>query len=343
MDKSKSRSRKTKSKSQSRKNKSKSKTKSYRPTINRKLIELKTKNVEKIESCKLEPLEIKIGNHCFSYLDKKTENYLLNQLSANKHLHMSKIITPKQYSSNCWFNVLFVLLFISDKGRQFFHYFRNLMILGEIINGDKIPDKLRSGFALLNYNIEACLTGNKYAMNKMNTNRIIQFIYKNLPKQQNIYKVGNAGNPFTYYNALVQYLSFQSIRMVKMNIQDSLKLNFSSFDLPPHVILLQYSIDSYLYPHTKVLNFNIGEYMYSLDSVAIIDNDRNHFCGLLMCNGEEYGYDGMSHSRLVKLNWKSLLNVSKNFSFKGSKDIDNKTIQWNFMKGYQMLVYYRKK
>ena len=330
-------------KSRSRKSRSKSRTKSYRPTINRELIELKSKIPEMIYSCKLNPLEIKIGNQCLSYLDKKTEQYLLNQLSANKHLQMNKIITPKQYSSNCWFNVMFVLLFISDKGRQFFHYFRNLMIIGKLMNGDNIPTKLRSGFALLNYNIESCLTGNKYAMNKMNTNEIIDFIYKNLPSKRDIYKKGNAGNPFSYYTALVEYLSIRSIRMVTINTQNSISLKFPSFELPPHIIILQYPVDSYLYPHKKVLNFTIQNYLYALDSVAIIDNDRNHFCGLLMCNNEEYGYDGMSYSRLVKLKWKELLNVSKNFYFKGSTDIDGKIIKWNFMKGYQMLVYYRKK
>jgi hypothetical protein len=330
-------------KSRSRRSRSKSRTKSYRPTVNRDLIELRTKIPEMIYSCKLNPLEIKIGNHCYSYLDKKTEKYLLNQLSANKHLQMNKIITPKQYSSNCWFNVMFVLLFISDKGRQFFHYFRNLMIVGKLINGDTIPTQLRKGFALLNYNIEACLTGNKYAMHKMNTNEIIDFIYKNIPSHRDIYKKGNAGNPFSYYTALVEYLSIRSIRMLELNTQNSISLRFPSFELPPHIIILQYPIDSYLYPHEKVLHFNIQNYLYALDSVAIIDNDRNHFCGLLMCNNEEYGYDGMSYSRLVKLKWKELLNISKNFSFKGSTDIDGKTIQWNFMKGYQMLVYYRKK
>ena len=317
-------------------------TKSYRPSINKQLITLRTRETNSFDYCELNPLKIKIKNKCFPYSHITAQQYLLKQLSGNKHLQMDKIITPKQYSSNCWFNVMFVLLFISDKGRQFFHYFRNLMILGKLINNDEIPLILRNGFALLNYNIEACLTGNKYAMNKMNTNQIIDFLYKHIT-HENIYKKGNAGNPFSYYEALVEYLSIHSIRMKKYSTSESLSMNFSFSSYIPHVIILQYPIDSYLYPHTKVLNFYIKEYLYELDSVAIIDNDRNHFCGLLMCNKEEYGYDGMSYSRLKKMKWKQLLNTSTNFSFRGSTDIDDKTIQWNFMKGYQMLVYYRKK
>jgi hypothetical protein len=216
------------------------------------------------------------------------------------------------------------------------------MILGKLINDDEIPLNLRNGFALLNYNIEACLTGNSYAMNKMNTNEIIEYLYKHIT-HKHIYKKGKAGNPFNYYEALVEYLSIYSIRMKKYSISDSLDMNFSFSSNVPHVIILQYPIDSFSYSHKKVLQFQVKEYLYVLDSAAIIDNDRNHFCGLLMCNKQEYGYDGMSNSRLIKLEWKKLLNKSTNFSFKGSTDINGKTIQWNFMKGYQMLVYYRKK
>ena len=321
---------------------SKSLTKSYRPSINKQLITLRTTETETFGYCDLNPLKIKIRNHCFPYSHATAQKYLLNQLAGNKHLQMSKVITPKQYSSNCWFNVMFVLLFISDKGRQFFHYFRNLMILGKLINNDEIPLDLRNGFALLNYNIEACLTGNKYAMTKMNTNTIIDFLYKHIT-HENIYKKGNAGNPFSYYEALVEYLSIKSIRMKKYSTSESLSMNITFYSYIPHVIILQYPINSYSYPHTKLLTLNVNEYVYELDSAAIIDNDRNHFCGLLMCNKEEYGYDGMSYSRLKKMKWKQLLNTSTNFSFHGSTDIDGKTIQWNFMKGYQMLVYYRKK
>ena len=64
---------------------------------------------------------------------------------------------------------------------------------------------------------------------------------------------------------------------------------------------------------------------------------------ILIRNKKEFGYDGMSFSRLIPMNWKILLNKDENFTFKGSTDIDDKQIQWNFMKGYQMLVYYRKK
>ena len=323
----------------------KNKSKSYRPTINQQLITLQSLQQETIMTCSFknallfkEPLQISIHNKCYLYFTSEAQKFLLKNLAANKHLKLNKLITPKQYSANCWFNVMFVTMFISDKGRQFFHFFRQLMILGKLSNGDTIPSTLRDGFALLNYNIESCLIGNKYAYT-MNTDKIIDYVYKHIPSQNrntNIYKKGNAGNPFYYYQALIQYLSIQSIHLKMVSSLDHFTL-----EQVPHVIVLQYYGNNN--NTNKRISFVLGNYVYELDSSCIIDNDKNHFCSLLMCNGKEYGYDGMSYSRLVPMNWKSLLNKNENFSFTGSKDINNKSIYWNFMKGYQMLVYYRKK
>jgi hypothetical protein len=310
--------------------------KSYEPTINKQLNSLKSLEQENVYSCSLKkPLHILIHNKCYLYSTSEAQQFLLKNLSANKHLKMNKLITPKQYTANCWFNVMFVCMFISDKGRRFFHFFRTLMITGKLSNGDSIPSSLKDGFALLNYNIESCLTGTKYAY-VMNTDKIIDYLYKHIPKKNNIYKKGNAGNPFYYYQALVEYLSIQSIYLKMVS-----SLNPIHLDKIPHVIVLQYYTNNN--DMNKKLSFSLGEYVYQLDSACIIDNDRNHFCSLLMCNGKEYGYDGMSYSRLESMEWKKLLNKDENFFFKGSTDVDNKTIQWNFMKGYQMLVYYRKK
>jgi hypothetical protein len=78
---------------------------------------------------------------------------------------MNKIVPPVQIQSNCWFNTMFVTLFVSDKGRKFFHFFRQLMIEGIQSNGKSIPSDIRNGFALLNYAIEACLRMNIWLYN----------------------------------------------------------------------------------------------------------------------------------------------------------------------------------
>ena len=130
---------------------------------------------------------------------------------------MNKIVPPVQIQSNCWFNTMFVTLFVSDKGRKFFHFFRQLMIEGIQSNGKSIPSDIRNGFALLNYAIEACLTGNKYAY-ILDTNSIIRNIYKNIPESYKknlpyIKNVDEAGNPIRYYNSLIYYLDNKSIQI----------------------------------------------------------------------------------------------------------------------------------
>jgi hypothetical protein len=53
------------------------------------------------------------------------------------------------------------------------------------------------------------------------------------------------------------------------------------------------------------------------------------------------GYDGMSFHRLVSLDWKQRLNANINWQFEGTKDYDGTPLEWNFMKSYQLLMYYR--
>ena len=80
-----------------------------------------------------------------------------------------------------------------------------------ILGAEKpIPQKLRNGFALLNYAIEACLTGNKYAY-ILDTNAIIRNIYDAVPESYKdklpyITNVDEAGNPMRYYGSIIHYL-----------------------------------------------------------------------------------------------------------------------------------------
>jgi hypothetical protein len=192
---------------------------SYAPTINQDLVSLKSIPREKISDCnnsrafKLEePLKIAIpgayyGNNCHKYSTPEAQKFLLHNLSANKHVDPSIIVPPIQIQSNCWFNTMFATLFISDKGRKFFHYFRELMIESKQANGTPIPEKLADAFALLNFAIESALTGSKYAY-ELNTNSIIKQIYESIPdKYHKIYPyvvgVDAASNPIRYYGSII--------------------------------------------------------------------------------------------------------------------------------------------
>ena len=137
---------------------------SYSPAINKELVTLKSISKQLIEDCNAdkafllknaEPLEISVENKCYPYYSSSAKKFLLKNLAASKHIDASKIITPVQSLGNCWFNTMFVTLFVSDKGRKFFHFFRQLMINGKKANGKSIPKELRNGFALLNYAVDA--------------------------------------------------------------------------------------------------------------------------------------------------------------------------------------------
>ena len=157
---------------------------SYSPTINQDLVTLQSIQRQELSDCNIvdayklkEPLKIGIqgafyGETCFNYDTPEAKKYLLRNLSANKHVDPEKIVPPKQLQGNCWFNSMFVNFFVSDKGRKFFHFFRQLMIEGKQKDGNHIPHKIRDAFALLNFGVDACLTGNQFAY-YLNTNLII--------------------------------------------------------------------------------------------------------------------------------------------------------------------------
>lgn len=348
------------------KSKSKSKSSSYSPSINNDLITIKSLSREAIESCNAknafspksnEPLKISIGNNCYLYSDPKARQFLKKNLSANKHVNPDKIITPRQALGNCWFNTMFVSLFVSNKGRKFFHFFRQLMIEGEIANGDKIPVNLRNGFALLNYAIEACLTGNEFAY-KMDTNAIIKEIYESLPKdyrESNPYitPIREAGNPIRYYGSLMYYLNNKAINMLFVSSANSEWKNMIQRQIgetsqikegkgkSPDVIVLEIFDNESKSTLNKPTEFLIEDKKYKLDSCVVRDQDGNHFSSLLTCEKKEMAYDGMSFHRLVTMDWKKRINTNYSWRFEGSKDADNKAIEWNFLNGYQMLIYYR--
>jgi len=340
--------------------------KSYSPSLNRKLVQFESISRANIESCNFEeafygrePLGINIEEsdfehntpivNCYSYYDEKVIKLLLQNLKANRRIDPYRIITPVQSEHNCWFNVFFVLLFISDKGRKFFHFFRELMIKGVNVNGEELPVEIRDSFALLNFAIEQCLTGNELAYS-IDTNVIIKSIYDVIPDKSNIMNVGENGNPIQYYFGIMGYLNNNDMQLF---IVDSENLNYKldwksyiskeiySHDIGRTVRLPNIIIFSILKNHAnsmkKAARFTINKAIYQLDSACIIDTKRKHFCATITCNGEEMAYNGASFNSLVPMKWKH--NINRDVSWGFAEDIE----KWNFTKCYQILMYYRVK
>jgi hypothetical protein len=336
---------------------------SYSPTINQELVTLKSIARNPIYDCNNKeafdlngPLKIGIpghiyGKNCFLYNTPEAKKYLLRNLAADKHINPNNIVPPVQSQSNCWFNAMFVTFFVSDKGRKFFHFFRQLMIEGKQKSGKMIPEKLRDAFALLNFGIDACLTGNKYAY-ELNTNSIIHQLYTSIPanyKSKNplIVDIDEAGNPIIYYMSIINYLNNNSIqtlflREVSSNWKDVVSLQMNKMTHLPHIIIMEIFEKDASQFNKKPLTFTINNARYKLDSSVVRDTTKQHFCATITCENKEYGYDGMSFSRLTSLEWKNKLN-SSNFTwkFEGSTDHDGTPLEWNYTKCYQLLLYYR--
>jgi hypothetical protein len=343
---------------------------SYSPTINKELVSLKSIQRTQFSDCNnnlafelKEPLQISVpgqyyGKGCFPYNSLSAQKFLLKNLSANKHVDIKKIIPPVQSMSNCWFNTMFVVLFVSDKGRKFFHFFRQLMIEGNQSNGTKIPENLWTGLALLNYAIDSCLTGSQYAYT-LNTNTIIQKIYESIPSEYKeklpyIANIEEAGNPMRYYGSLIYYLHNKSLQLLFVSNANSLWKEKILSDVKkethlPHFIILEFFDGSNKTAGlsgrvtNKPRSFLINGAKYMLDSCVIRDTTQQHFSATLTCEKKEMAYDGMSYHRLVPLEWTKYINSDYNWGFQGSNDSDGAPLKWNFLHGYQMLLYYRVK
>lgn len=341
---------------------------SYSPTVNKELVMLQSIQRENILDCNnekafglTEPLQIGIkrklfGKDCVPYYDSKAIKFLLKNLSANKHVKIDKIVPPIQSQSNCWFNTMFVTLFVSDKGRKFFHFFRQLMIEGVQADGEHIPSKLRNGLALLNYSIDSCLTGSKYAY-ILDTNAIIRNIYDNIPESYKnklpyITDINEAGNPIRYYGSLINYLHNKSLQLTfikntNKKWKEKIVNELQKETHLPHIIILEFydgrnkTSGESGNTTNKPRSFNVRGAKYMIDSCVIRDISQQHFSATLTCNGQEIAYDGMSFHRLVPLEWKKYINTDFSWSFDGSNNSDGTPLQWNFMHGYQMLIYYR--
>jgi hypothetical protein len=332
---------------------------SYSPTINKDLVTMKSIPRKELLDCNTEqafklkePLQIGVPgtNKCYYYYTPEARKFLLRNLSADKHIEPKKIIPPIQSHSNCWFNAMFVTFFVSDKGRKFFHFLRQLMIEGKQQDGSSIPEKLRDAFALLNFGVDACLTGNEFAY-KFNTNSIIHLLYKGIPdsykqKYPYIVDIDEAGNPMLYYISIINYLNNSSIQILfirdaNSKWKDKVVESVSKMVHLPHIIVFEVYDEMASEFNKKPISFSVNNGKYQIDSAVVRDVSKQHFCATITCEGKEMGYDGMSFHRLVSLDWKEKLNSNINWQFEGTKDYDGTPLEWNFTKSYQLLMYYR--
>ena len=306
---------------------------------------------------------------------------LLRDLQASGKINCERILPPVQVDSNCWFNTMFMAIFVSDKGRKFFRFFRQLMIEGKHADGRPIVPKLRYAFLLLNACASAALGGSMgtYVPEStrtlaLDTNAVLQRIYNAIPKRGRtpwVRKKGEAGNPWQYYASIMHYLGDKRVRHLAVShpptvaallrgsdspaplISPSWRVHGkeagmyyvqpteSTWSPPPDVIVLD--IDAWAPTQRKSARIKVAGHQYELDSAVVRDNTGNHFCIMLTCGGKEMAFDGAAFTRLRAVKWKGWLNKDRNWSFEGStRHVGSPELfKWNFRKGYQMLFYYR--
>ena len=111
----------------------------------------------------------------------------------------------------------------------------------------------------------------------------------------------------------------------------------------PHVLAVNVmdDISSKIYRegNKKVEKIKVGDRVYKLDSVVLRSTDKQHFSAFITINKNKYGFDGASYHRLNKFEWNKYLNEDKDFTFQ-KKDVKYSGSEFNFTKGYEILMYY---
>lgn len=361
------------------------KIRSFSPLINKKLKihSLKTLQPTSLTLCD-NLLSLKINknntNSCKPYNNIKVQGLLLNNLKSSKHLNANKFIAPLQLMSNCWFNTMFVTFFFSDKGRKFFRFFRELMIVGKKADLTPIPSSIAKLFFILNLFIEASYnqTSKSGALfdkinsltNKLNTNYFIYHIYQIINNKTNsikpeilinnnnkLYDIPNikdAGNPLSYYESILNYLNYDTLKLLKqnftskVNIEEIIQNKFiiiSNKNIPDIIIFEDFESKSSFKKSYNFIDNKKNNYSYVLDAIILTNKDHfdpnanSHFVSVLTINKKEYKFDGSSLSKLTKFKWKNMINNNKDWEFKENPKYEPE--KYNFTKGYKIMFYYR--
>jgi hypothetical protein len=361
------------------------KAKSFSPLINKKLLvhSLKTLEVQSIKLCdSLLKVNIKTKDKyvCKNYNDNEVKKILLHNLRASKHLDVSRFIPPIQLLSNCWFNTMYVAFFFSDKGRKFFRFFRELMIVGKKLDNSPLPKTIAKLFFILNLFIEASYnqTSKSHTFynkinslsNKLNTNFFIFHIYKIIKKDPSsinpnilisnsnkIYDIPNindAGNPLNYYQEILNYLNYNILKLMKHKlvskkiianvIQESFN-SLSSATIPDIIIIEDFESGTLFETNYDFIDQTNKTHNYVLDSIILTNKDH---------------FDPKANSHFV-----SVLTINKkSYKYDGSSTSKLEPFNWtklintnkdwsfkeksiyqeelyNFTKGYKIMFYYR--
>jgi hypothetical protein len=274
---------------------------------------------------------------------------------------------------------MFVSFFFSDKGRKFFRFFRELMITGKKLDSTLIPSNIAKLFFILNLFIEASYNQTTKSQElvktinvltkKLNTNFFIYHIYQiinnkptsinvdllfsNNDKLYDIPNIKDAGNPLSYYEAILKFLNYDTLKLMKQvftsksNVEEVIKIKFKSLInvIPDIIIIEDFQSKSLFETSYKIVSTQNEVINYVLDSIIITNKDHfdpkanSHFVSLLTVNSQEYKFDGSSLSKLERFNWKKLINSNKNWKFKENPNY--KPELYNFTKGYKIMFYYR--
>ena len=366
------------------KSQNQTKKRSFSPLLNKQLRirSLRTLKPKSIKLCDgLLSLKITKDNvtYCKHYNSFIVKEILLHNLKSSKHLDVSRFIPPIQLLSNCWFNTMFVSFFFSDKGRKFFRFFRELMITGTKLDSTLIPPKLAKLFFILNLFIEASYNQTTKSQelfktinaltNKLNTNFFIYHIYQIINKNPNsinvnlllsnnnklhdIPNIKDAGNPLSYYESILKYLNYDTLKFMKqilttkLNVEEVIKTKVKSLlNIIPDIIIIEdFQSKSLFETSYKIITAQKEVINYVLDSIIITNKDHfdpeanSHFVCVLTVNSQEYKFDGSSLSKLERFNWKKLINTNKNWQFKENSKYEPEL--YNFTKGYKIMFYYR--
>ena len=321
---------------------------SYSPSINKRIMRKMTIKKKKFTLCQKNYINISNSKkkQCVFFKDPQVQTIMLQNLLSKDPIDCKKITAPKQILANCWFNVFFMCFFISDKGRKFFRYLREIMITGKNERGDKvIDDWARSAFFHFNLFIEAALQGNNLAK-LMDTNQIILGLNSILKNE--FPKLDEAFNPIEFYESLIHYLKYNPNHILfidaktinhfphKKNTLFKKYINQNNH-IPDIIIVSIDDVDSRKIkskPIQFLIPFQSKNIKYILDSCIIRDTSQTHFAACITCNHKKYGFDGESFSRISPFKWN--INKNKEWNFRSPY-----LTVFNFRKGLQYLFYYR--
>jgi hypothetical protein len=206
---------------------------------------------------------------------------------------------------------MFVTFFFSDKGRKFFRFFRELMITGKKLDSTLIPSNIAKLFFILNLFIEASYnqTTKSHELfkkinsltDKLNTNFFIYHIYQiinnkpdsinlkllfnNNNKLYDIPNIKDAGNPLTYYESILKYLNYDTLKFLKqtftnnMNVKEVIARKFKSLlNIIPDIIIIEDFQSKSLFETSYKCSWNC---LSSLKLLLLLKKDPKEFPRML--------------------------------------------------------------